>query len=410
MSAQIVGIVPQIRFKAFKGTWEARRFRDIVSNLSGGASIKPEDYQKDGIRTVPKGAVNSSGIAELSGSKYISNDFFVRNQSSKVSAGNLITSLRDLVPSAPNLGRIVKIEGQAEEFLMPQGVYKIELHAGIDEAFVITYSNAKKFRQTVASEKNGSTQVHLRNGEFLDIDISMPSGLEQIQIGGFFRKLDGLIQLHQRKHGKLVTLKKAMLQKMFPQPGATVPEIRFKGFKENWGKVKLGTVASLINGRAYSQGELLKNGKYKVLRVGNFYTNSSWYFSDMELADKFYAQTGDLLYTWSASFGPHVWNGEKIIFHYHIWKIELTDSINREFLLQLLENDKDSILSNSNGSTMIHITKGGMELKEFVIPHVTEQQKIGTYFRTLDTLISQHATQLQKLQQIKSACLEKMFV
>ena len=226
--------MPQIRFKGFEGTWQERRFRDIVSNLSGGASIKPEDYQKDGIRTVPKGAVNSSGIAELSGSKYISNDFFIRNQSSKVSAGNLITSLRDLVPSAPNLGRIVKIEGQTEEFLMPQGVYKIELHVGIDEAFVITYSNGKKFRQTVASEKNGSTQVHLRNGEFLDIDISMPSGLEQTKIGGYFRELDGLIGLHQRKHDKLVTLKKAMLQKMFPQPGSTTPEIRFKGFEGDW--------------------------------------------------------------------------------------------------------------------------------------------------------------------------------
>jgi type I restriction enzyme, S subunit len=75
-----------------------------------------------------------------------------------------------------------------------------------------------------------------------------------------------------------------------------------------------------------------------------------------------------------------------------------------------LENDKENILNNSNGSTMVHITKGGMELKEFVIPQASEQQKIGAYFRTLDELISQHATQLQKLQQLKSACLEKMFV
>jgi type I restriction enzyme S subunit len=126
--------VPMIRFKGFMGEWEELQFKDIVSNLSGGASIKPEDYQNDGIRTVPKGAVNSSGIADLSGSKYISRDFFVRNQASKVSAGHLITSLRDLVPSAPNLGRIVKIEGRSEDFLMPQTL-KIYRHVAIGVLF-----------------------------------------------------------------------------------------------------------------------------------------------------------------------------------------------------------------------------------------------------------------------------------
>ena len=68
-------------------------------------------------------------------------------------------------------------------------------------------------------------------------------------------------------------------------------------------------MATFINGRAYSQDELLSNGKYKVLRVGNFYTNDSWYFSDMELDEKYYANDGDLLYTWSATFGPHIWRG-----------------------------------------------------------------------------------------------------
>ena len=78
-------------------------------------------------------------------------------------------------------------------------------------------------------------------------------------------------------------------------------------------------MATFINGRAYSQDELLSNGKYKVLRVGNFYTNDSWYFSDMELDEKYYANDGDLLYTWSATFGPHIWRGGKVIYHYHIW-------------------------------------------------------------------------------------------
>ena len=98
---------------------------------------------------------------------------------------------------------------------------------------------------------------------------------------------------------------------------------------DGWEQRKLGDIATFINGRAYSQEELLSSGKYKVLRVGNFYTNDSWYYSDMELEDKYYAEEGDLLYTWSATFGPHIWHGDKIIYHYHIWKVELSDSDDR---------------------------------------------------------------------------------
>ena len=153
----------------------------------------------------------------------------------------------------------------------------------------------------------------------------------------------------------------------------------------------MGDIATFINGRAYSQDELLNSGKYKVLRVGNFYTNDSWYYSDMELADKYYAENGDLLYTWSATFGPHIWCGDKVIYHYHIWKIELSKALEKNFALQLLERDKQVILSDKNGSTMVHITKARMEGKEVLLPpNIDEQEKIGDYFSNLDHLITLH--------------------
>lgn len=169
------------------------------------------------------------------------------------------------------------------------------------------------------------------------------------------------------------------------------PEIRFKGYTDEWEQRKLGDIATFINGRAYSQDELLSSGKYKVLRVGNFYTNDSWYYSDMELDDKYYAEKGDLLYTWSATFGPHIWRGDKVIYHYHIWKIELSKALEKSFALQLLEQDKQAILSDKNGSTMVHITKAGMEGKEVLLPrNINEQAKIGNYFSTLDNFITLH--------------------
>lgn len=189
-----------------------------------------------------------------------------------------------------------------------------------------------------------------------------------------------------------------------------VPAIRFKGFTDDWEQRKLGEIAKFINGRAYAQDELLTNGKYKVLRVGNFYTNDSWYYSNLELEDKYYANNGDLLYTWSATFGPHIWHGDKVIYHYHIWKIDLSNELEKQFTLQLLEQDKSNILSGHNGSTMAHITKNGMEEKMVSIPKsIVEQKQIGLFFKNIDNLITLHQRKSDQLKKLKAYFLQNLF-
>ena len=209
--------VPEIRFKGFTDEWEQRKLGDVIEKLTGGASIAPDDYVDVGYRTIPKGAVNSSGVADMSGCKNVSEDFFEKNISSKTSSGELVTSLRDLVPTAPNMGRIVRICGETEDFLMPQGVYSIIVKEKNSEDFLITYSNSPEYRKIIMAEKNGSTQVHIRNGEFLNIDIPLPSYEEQMKIGEHFKTLDHVIALHQHKCEELKKLKKFMLQNMFTQ-------------------------------------------------------------------------------------------------------------------------------------------------------------------------------------------------
>ena len=189
-----------------------------------------------------------------------------------------------------------------------------------------------------------------------------------------------------------------------------VPQLRFPEFTDAWKQRKLGDIATFLNGRAYSQDELQSSGKYKILRVGNFYTNDSWYYSDMELGEKFYANKGDLLYTWSATFGPHIWEGDKVIYHYHIWKIALTEFLDKMFALQLLEQDKSNLLNNLNGSTMVHMTKLGMESKQVIIPNSLEEQaKIGSFFTQLDNTITLQQRKLNSLQKLKKGLLQKMF-
>lgn len=124
------------------------------------------------------------------------------------------------------------------------------------------------------------------------------------------------------------------------------PMLRFQEFRQTWDSELLINVAKLINGRAYKKDEFQNEGKYTVLRVGNFFTSDTWYYSDLELDKDKYADTGDLLYAWSASFGPKIWGGEKVIYHYHIWKVKINEEkITRDFLYSWFNYDASKLLS-----------------------------------------------------------------
>ncbi|EKD7166379.1 TPA: restriction endonuclease subunit S [Listeria innocua] len=191
----------------------------------------------------------------------------------------------------------------------------------------------------------------------------------------------------------------------------SVPVIRFKGFSEAWEQRKLGEDVNFLNGRAYSQKELLDKGKYKVLRVGNFNTNDRWYYSDLELEENKYANRGDLLYLWATNFGPEIWNQEKVIYHYHIWKLKIMNiNVSKQYLYTWLITDKERIKQSTNGTTMVHVTKGHIEQREFQIPpNLTEQQKIGTFFKQLDDTIALHQRKLDALKLMKKAFSQQIF-
>jgi type I restriction enzyme S subunit len=162
---------------------------------------------------------------------------------------------------------------------------------------------------------------------------------------------------------------------------------------------KLSDVCIVINGRAYKQSELLDKGPYRVLRVGNFFSNDSWYYSDLELESKYYCVNGDLLYAWSASFGPHIWKEEKVIYHYHIWKLECQEPLDKKFMFYWLQSDNmtSQVSSEKHGATMAHLTKAMMEDLILPIPSLDRQRSI---VRTLDTFESL-LTNLKKERELR---------
>ena len=145
---------------------------------------------------------------------------------------------------------------------------------------------------------------------------------------------------------------------------------------KNYTQRKLGDVATLLNGRAYKASELLSSGRYLVLRVGNFFTNTDYYYSDLELEPDKYCDTGDILYSWSATLGAQIWKGGKVIYHYHIWKVLFDENIlNKEYFCFMLNVMTDSLKQETHGSTMVHLTKDGMEKKFIAIPPLELQRR-----------------------------------
>jgi type I restriction enzyme, S subunit len=174
--------------------------------------------------------------------------------------------------------------------------------------------------------------------------------------------------------------------------------------------MKLRDVCTLINGRAYRKPELLKEGMYPVLRVGNFFTNNHWYYSDLQLSPEKYCESGDLLYAWSASFGPRIWSGQKVIFHYHIWKVQTGPLIDKRFLFMWFLWDVERIKrDHGTGSTMIHVAKGSMEDRDIRLPPLPEQRRIvGILEDALDSVVI--ARSAAETSQKKSGTLLKSYV
>ena len=207
-------------------------------------------------------------------------------------------------------------------------------------------------------------------------EIEVPSLVEQEEIEKKLTLTQKIIEKRRQELSYLDEIIKARFVEMFGDP-----EQNEKG----WRTCRLGDECTVINGRAYKAEELLDEGKYRVLRVGNFFTNDSWYYSDLELDNEKYCDEGDLLFAWSASFGPRIWHGEKVIYHYHIWKlIGYENCLNKDFFVELLNYNCDVMKRGTHGSTMLHFTKSQMEDQLLILPPMQLQEQFADFVNQVD--------------------------
>ncbi|EIA3113367.1 restriction endonuclease subunit S [Vibrio cholerae] len=287
--------------------------------------------------------------------------------------------------------------------------------------YLINYLNYKvDYWKTVASSSRKDPNI--TSNDVKNFMLPLPSVIEQTAIANALSDVDALIQELEKLIAKKQAIKTATMQQLLtghtrlPQ-FAHHPDGRKKGYKpselgeipEDWEVLSLGTASSFTNGRAYALHEWETAGT-PVIRLQNLTgRGEDYYYSNMQLPERQYCQEGDLLFMWSATFGPVIWKGPKAIYHYHIWKIICNSGFSQVFMLHLLDDMTEKLKSgSSSGGTMLHVTKHKMETTKAVFPVFQEQAAIGTLLDDMDEEIRALENRLNKTRQIKQGMMQEL--
>ena len=286
----------------------------------------------------------------------------------------------------------------------------------------LTISNGKVYQELV-KKAQGKSVVHIRNNDLKEAIIPYPIKDEQQQIDYFFKNIDELITKHQKKHNRLVTLKKSMLEKMFPNEMQTVPEIRFKGFEGDWESDELNNFGNTYTGLSGKTKKDFGHGDAEYITYMNVFSNP---IANPSLTDSVEidnsqncVEYGDVLFTVSSETPEEVgfssvWTQKEknIYLNSFCFGYRPTKRFDLTFLANAFRSNafRKKITLLAQGISRFNISKTKAMNLELSFPDYDEQVKIGLYFKDLEGLISSHKKQLQKLNNFKQSLSEKMFV
>ena len=389
---------PALRFKGFTDPWEQRKFEEIAvrsSVMSDKKGLPRVEYED-----IISGAGRLNKDIKLKESEKVGIVF----HKGDVLYGKLRPYLQNWL--------LASFNGLAV------GDFWVLQPQNTDSSFLYRLVQSQQF-DGVANQSTGTKMPRADWKLVSKTKFAMPHSVdEQAAIGAYFEHLDTLITLHQRKYEKLVNIKKSMLDKMFPKNGASVPEIRFKGFTDPWEQRKVGELLTERNEQAPMSDEyplMAFIANEGVAPKGERYDRSALV---NDTASKLYKKTkfGDFIYSSNnletGSIGLNKYGKASISPVYSIFKpTGIADSdflgrrlIRKDFINEMVKWRQGVIY----GQWRIH--ESDFIKIEVAVPTVEEQCKLGLLLDNLDTLITLHQRKLEKLQNIKKSCLEKMFV
>lgn len=361
--------VPQIRFKGFSGKWELNKLGQVYSFNYGVFNNNP----------------SNGGQYPVYGANGIIGGYTSYNAESSAVIGHM----------GEYAGSVLWAEGK--HFVTYNGTIAKPKKSDFSPLF----GYFKLVKMNLKKICGGSGQPFLSYDALERLDILFPTEKEQTAIGNTFQKLDSLINQHQQKHDQLSNIKKAMLEKMFPKPGKTIPKIRFKGFSGEWEVSVLRDVSEITTGKLDANA-MKENGKY------NFYTSG---IKKYKIDIPAFEGPAITIAGNGATVGyMHLADGE---FNAYQRTYVLTSfKANRYFLFCNIGKELPIKISQEvRAGNIPYIVLDMLTDLEIKLPFEKEEQTaIGNYFQKLDALINQHQQQITKLTHIKQACLSKMFV
>ena len=390
---------PRIRFKGFTDAWEQRKLGDTIDFYSG-LTYSPSDVVKDnGVFVLRSSNVREGEIVD-------EDNVYVRAgavNSDNVNIGDIIVVVRN--GSRSLIGKHAKIKKNMPQTVI--GAFMTGLRYE-NSSYLNAVLNTSIFEKEIEKDL-GATINQITTGAFKKMVFPFPKQHEQLQIGDFFEQIDNLITLHQRKYDKFVNIKKALLEKMFPQGDETTPKIRFKGFTDAWEQREFNSIAKRIT--EMTDTEDLPRVEYEDIVSGQGTLNK-------DINKKKSCKTGILFDNGDVLFGklrPYLKNWLFATFmgiavgDFWVLRANNADGL---YIYTLLQIDAfQDIANQSTGTKMPRADWSLVSKQRFLTPTVVpEQRKIGEFFKQLDNLITLHQRQLEKLKNIKAALLEKMFV
>ena len=398
---------PQVRFKGFNDDWEQRKLSD-VADVRDGTHASPK-YISEGHPLVTSKNVKD-GFVNYDDIQYISDeDFDEINKRSKVDVNDV------LIGMIGTIGNIALIRKEPDFAI--KNVALIKDAKKINYLYIYHFLQSNSTIKQLTNSMDGGTQKFIALGNIRNLDIDIPSDQEQAKLGQYFESLDNLITLHQRKCDKLQKIKKSMLEKMFPQNGMKKPEIRFKGFNDDWEQRKVSETAEIAAGGtpSTSVSEYWEPKEVPWLSSGEVHKKYVTYTDDMisklglsNSSAKMIKENSILiaLAGQGKTRGTVAINRISLSTNQSIAAMTFNDDIIPEFVFSNLENRYDEIRAMSSGDG----SRGGLNKQlvgNIVIPYtiIEEQRKIGAYFENLDNLITLHQSKHYKVIFIKELYL-----
>ena len=392
---------PALRFKGFTDPWEQCKLAELTKTITTGKSVNSDE-----------GEVSDGDIGVLKTS-CVSYDRFNPSESKPV-----VKSEQQLVKCAVEKDSVIVSRMNTPErvgacgyvstdfpnLFLPDRLWKLKFQDTVDTYFVYMMLVSSAYKEKITSMASGTSgsMYNIPKETFLNLQLLIPAKIdEQKQLGKILKKIDTLITLHQRKYEKLVNIKKSMLDKMFPPNGASVPEIRFKGFTDPWEQRKLGEIAVFSKGVGYSKNDLCEEGT-PIILYGRLYTKYETCIFDVdtfvkEKAGSVYSKGGEVIVPASGETAEDISIASVVVKPGILLGGDLnivspTAEYDSAFLaLTISSGATHKYLSSlAQGKSVVHLHNSDIQSVSAKFPTKREQEKIHLLFGKIDTLITLH--------------------